>query len=100
MNEPDNDIAQNILGETAKIHWKELQFFFAAGKAIYVDVGLDLVNVATEISNDNKTVVETWMKKKLVLPVPDEQAKMWVEENATVWAVVVKPWVLVQEIKT
>ena len=100
MSDPENDGEQSLLGETAKIPWKELQFFFAAGKAVYVDKELDLVRVATEISKDNKVVVEKWMQQDQVMPVPDEKAKMWIEEDASLWAVVVKPWVLVQEIKT
>jgi hypothetical protein len=99
MSDSDNKIDQGILGETAKISWKELQFFFAAGKAIYVSTELDLVNVATQIKNDNKNVVEKWMQSNLVMPVPDDKAKKWYEEDITVWAVVIKPWVLVQQIK-
>ena len=97
MSDSESNIDQDILGETSKIPWKELQFFFAAGKAIYVHTELDLVTVATEIKNDNKNVVEAWMQSNQLMPVPDEQAKKWYEEDATVWAVVVKPWVLVQE---
>lgn len=98
MNETKID--QNILGETAKIPWKELQLFFAAGKAIFADTELDLIDVATQIKNDNKTTIEKWMQKNQVLPVPDDKAKTWYEEDAIVWAVVVKPWVVVQEIKS
>lgn len=92
-------VNQDLLGETAKIAWKELQFFFAGGKAIFVDAELDLIDVATQITNDNKTIVEQWMQKNQVLPVPDHMAKKWYEADEIVWAVVVKPWVLVQEVK-
>jgi len=92
----NSEIDQNILGETAKIPWKELQLFFAAGKAIHVSEGLDLVNVATQIKEDNKAVVDKWMQENQVLPVSDEKAKTWYEDDATVWAVVIKPWVLVE----
>ena len=93
------DPAQSLLGETAKIPWRELQLFFAGGKAIFVDKDLDLIDVATQFTNDNKTVVEQWMQRNQVLPVTDDKAKKWYEEDAMVWAVVVKPWVLVQEVK-
>ncbi|MCK4706074.1 MAG: DUF2288 family protein, partial [Gammaproteobacteria bacterium] len=33
------------------------------------------------------------------MPVADKQAKNWYDEEAMVWAVVVKPWVLVQPLK-
>lgn len=99
MNDSEINIDSDLLAETAKIPWKELQYFFAGGKAIFVDTELDLIDVATQFTNDNKTAVEHWMKNNLVLPVPDEKAKAWYENDSTVWAVVVKPWVLVQEVK-
>jgi len=99
MSNSESNIDQDILGETAKIPWKELQFFFAAGKAIYVNTELDLISVATQIKNDNTNVIEEWMQLNQLMPVPDGKAKKCVEENTTVWAVVVRPWVLVQEIK-
>ena len=34
-----------------------------------------------------------------IAPVADAQAKEWIGNDATVWAVVVKPWVLVQDTK-
>ena len=99
MNDSYISTDSNLLAETAKIPWKELQFFFAGGKAIFVDTELDLIDVATQFTNDNKVAVEQWMKKQLVMHVPDDKAKAWYENDSTVWAVVVKPWVLVQELK-
>jgi hypothetical protein len=99
MSDSEKTIDQTILGETAKIPWKDLQFLFASGKAIFVDGELDLVDVATQITKDNTTAVEQWMNNKQVIPMPDDLAKTWYEEDAIVWAVVVKPWVLVQPIR-
>ena len=48
--------------ETARIAWHELQRFFASGSAIYVDPALDLVEVAYQISEDNKEQVLKWME--------------------------------------
>jgi hypothetical protein len=88
-----------ILAETSKIPWAELQRFFAAGKAIFVSADLDLIDVALQISNDNSAVVSHWMHNGKVAPVSDDQARYWFNSDASVWAVVVKPWVLVQDIK-
>ena len=89
----------DILSETSKIPWSELQRFFAAGKAIFVSADLDLIEVALQISNDNSTAVKQWMNDGKVAPVPDDQARYWFDNDASVWAVVVNPWVLVQDIK-
>ena len=92
-------LKQDILSETSKIAWSELQRFFAAGKAIHVSVDLDLVEVALQISNDNHEMIKRWMDNGQLAPVSDDQARYWIDSDATVWAVVVKPWVLIQDLK-
>lgn len=84
--------------ETAKIAWKELERFFAAGSVIYVAPQLALIDVAYALSQDDLTQFKAWMDKSLVEHVSDQQAIKWHESEATVWSVVVKPWVLVQDI--
>lgn len=91
--------AQNKINrETSKIAWSDLLPFFATGMAVYVSHKLDLIEVATVLSDDNKQQFEDWMQAGLVANVSDEQASAWHESNVTVWAVVIKPWVLVQPI--
>lgn len=85
--------------ETAQIPWRELQRFFASGAAISVNVDLDLVEVAYQISEDNAAQVSLWLDSGQIAKVSDEQALAWHEANALVWAVVAKPYVLVQATK-
>lgn len=94
MNE--KDLASELVLETAQIPWRELQRFFASGNAIAVDTTLDLIQVATEITKDNAAQIKKWMEAGLVDAVKDAQAQAWYEQDAVVWALVVKPWVLVQ----
>lgn len=82
--------------ETSHITWRELQRFFASGAAIYVSPDLDLVEVAFQVSEDNKFKVNEWMEAGLVAPVTDAQAQQWYDNDADMWAVVVSPYVLVQ----
>ena len=82
--------------ETAQIAWRELQRFFASGSAIAVSDDLDLIEVAFQISEDNRTQVARWMESGLVARVSDKQALDWYDSDATVWAVVARPYVLVQ----
>jgi len=84
--------------ETSTIPWKELQRFFASGSAVFVDSTLDLVEVAYQFSIDNKELVAQWLQSHQVALVSDQQALEWLEADADVWAVVVKPWILVQSI--
>jgi hypothetical protein len=82
--------------ETAQIAWKELQLYFASGATMQVDDTLDLVEVAFQISEDNKAQVAEWVQAGQIGKVTDEQALAWYEADALVWAVVVRPYVLVQ----
>lgn len=91
-----SELEQKINLETAQIHWRELQRFFASGNAIAVDPSLDLTHVAAQIAADNAAQLKQWMDAGLVDAVKDSQALQWYEADASVWAVVIKPWVLVQ----
>ncbi len=84
--------------ETSQIPWLELQRFFAGGLAISVASDLDLVEVAYQFSIDNKSQVEQWLNAKKIGHVSDQQAADWFNNNLSVWAVVVKPWILVQPV--
>ena len=95
----NNDIEHEINLQTAQIRWHELQRFFAGGNAIAVDASLDLTQVAAQIVADNATQIKEWMDAGLVDAVKDSQAQGWYEQDALVWAVVIKPWVLVQAIQ-
>jgi len=85
-----------ILGETAKIKWKELERFYAQGKLILVDESLNLVDAGYAISLDDATKIIEWMEEGLLLKQFDDQVREWHKSNAEVWSVVIHPWVLVQ----
>lgn len=98
MSQPEINLEKEKVNlETSLIYWRELQRFFASGLAIAVSNDLDMVEVAYQFSQDNKTLVQQWLQQKKVAPVSDEQASRWYQEDSEVWAVVVKPWILVQE---
>ena len=94
----DEEARVRILAETAKIAWKDLQRYFAQGVVVMVKPGQDLVDVAYEITRDNEQQVKRWMEAGTLQNVSDNQAREWLEANALMWAVVVKPWVLVQPV--
>jgi len=85
--------------ETSRIAWKELQRFFASGATVLVTADLDLVEVAFQIAEDNKHQVEQWLSEGKIGKVTDKQASTWYEADTEVWAVVVSPYVLIQELK-
>jgi hypothetical protein len=95
---PEATSRADLNAETAKIAWQELQRFFAQGHALAVAPQLDLIEAAYQVSRDNKQQVEVWMAAGQFGPVSDAQALEWLEANALMWTVVVRPWVLVQPI--
>ncbi len=97
IDETDPELVRaSINAETAKIPWKDLQRFFASGKTLFVNTDLDLIEVAVAFQQDYSEQVEQWLNVKQIEAVSIEQAKQWVAEDSLVWAVVVKPWVLIQ----
>lgn len=89
---------QKLLGETARVSWGEIERLFGAGKVVRVAEGLDLVEVAQAFADDNAAALRTWMDASRVGLLDDAHALRWSSEpQISLWAVVVRPWVLVQE---
>lgn len=86
-----------LLGETAKISWTELERFFARGMLLRVARDLDLVSVAVAIAADDTQQVVQWLSAGLVERVQSETAADFAARDPELWAVVVSPWVCVQE---
>jgi len=85
--------------ETARVYWQELETHFARGVVVWVDSELDLVEGATCFANDDKAAVEQWINQGKVQHLGMEIAKDWGGREPELWAVVVAPWVVVQERK-
>jgi len=93
----DVDLETRLNGQTAKIHWHELQRYFASGVIRQLAGGEDLVLVGKAIiDNDSARVQELLDNERLT--VPDAAcAQRWYDANTELWALVIAPWVLVQE---
>ena len=78
--------------------WRDMQRYFASGAALYVAPELDLVEVAYQMSQDNAALIGQWIAAGQFGKVADEQARLWFDADAMLWAVVVSPWVLVQPV--
>lgn len=100
MADTDSGRAELLRGEfhaqTARIRWHELQTYYAHGSVIWVSDELDMVEVAVQLALDNSSQFEQWIASALVAPVSDAQGLAWYQGDASLWAVVAPPWVLVQ----
>lgn len=97
MNQEPSTLYAKILGETAIIPWHQLQPFFAKGALLWVDAALDLIAVGEALAEDKAATLAIWMEAGQVAKVSETRALDFFERDAQLWAVVVSPWVLIQE---
>jgi hypothetical protein len=102
MQSTDNtsELIARLNGETAKIEWHQLQKHYASGSVLAVEPGFDLIKVAIALHQDDTAQVKRWLAEDNVSDVSDQQAQTWYNQNSLVWALVLPPFVLVQEVTT
>ena len=89
---------ERLAGESGVLTWLELQRHFARGVVLVAEPTLDFLDVAAALANDDVESTGAWMRAGLLHKATDNDARRWVEAQATFRAVVVAPWVLVQEL--
>ena len=97
--EKDTDLRLKVNSETARLLWRELEKHFAQGNVVWIANELDLVEVAVRISHDDKITITQWMADGQLAKVTDQQALDWQAADGSLWAVVVSPFILVQQDK-
>jgi hypothetical protein len=83
--------------ETAQLGWPELERHFARGVVIKVAPGMDLVDAALQVAENNTATVDAWLTEGRIARAEMSDAEDWHARQPVFWAVVVAPWVLVQE---
>ena len=73
------------------------QRHFANGVIIKVTAANDLVDVAVAMAQDDTTMIAAGMEAGTIVRASEEDAQRWEQNGQSLWAVVVAPWVLVQE---
>ncbi len=97
MSEDSSTLYAKLLGETASITWQELQPFFARGALLRVASEADLIEAALAVTQDDRDTVAKWLANGQLAKLDESQARDWLARDPQLWAVVVAPWVLVQE---
>mgnify|MGYP000465502165 CR=1 FL=1 len=86
------------LCETAKIDWHDLQTHYAAGNVVGITPAADLIKVAIEFNRDNAAQIQQWLADGSLFEISDQQAQQWFNDNQQLWALVIPPFVLVQQV--
>lgn len=97
MTQEPSTLYAKLLGETASIAWKELEPFFAKGALLWVDSGLDLIAAAEAVATDEGEKVAAWLAAEQLGKLSETRALDLFERDPELWAVVVSPWILIQE---
>lgn len=94
----DSDLRAKLQQDAGIVEWRLLQPHYDRGALINVQVGLDLIEVALQISKDNKQAVEQWIAEAAINKPTPAQAQEWQEEDTRFRSLVVAPFVLMQHI--
>jgi hypothetical protein len=97
MTEEPSTLYAKLLGETASITWKELEPFFAKGALLWVDPSLDLIAAAEAVASDEGEKVAVWLAEDTLAKLSETRALDLFERDPPLWAVVVLPWIMIQE---
>ncbi|UFH51537.1 DUF2288 domain-containing protein [Pseudomonas sp. KNUC1026] len=97
MSEDASTLYAKLLGETARIEWPALEPFFARGALLWVAPSLDLIAVAQAVAEDDRASVAAWLDAGEVEKLSATRAVGYAEGTPELWAVVVSPWVVIQE---
>lgn len=98
MSEPNASVRELLNAQTGQLSWNELSRHFARGVVIVVHTGEDLITVAESLVNDLSDEVGRLQQEEKLHRAVDHDAIRWQRDQSDFWAVVVAPWVLVQEI--
>ena len=93
------NIREKLEREVGPADWKVIRPHFLRGAVIVVSPDLDLIDVAKSVAEDDAVSVEAWINSgRLTRPAP-EDAKEWEESGRELNAIVLDPFVLLQEIR-
>lgn len=98
MTTPSDLLRAKLNLETAQLQWSELERHFARGDVIKVAIGTDLVDAALHVAENNTDVVQAWLSEGRIARAEMSDAEDWYSRKPQFWAVVVAPWVIVQEV--
>ncbi len=97
MPKQEQNLRSKLEAEIGPADWKVIRPHFLRGAIIIVSTELDLIDVAVKVAEDDTCTIQAWIEEgKLTKPFP-EDAKRWEEDKEEPKALVVEPFVLIQD---
>lgn len=90
------DLRTRLERESGVAVWPDLVRHFARGSVIKARPGVDLVEIAVAIAEDDTARVGRWLEDGTLERAGDDDARAWSRPDRRFHCVVVAPWVLVQ----
>jgi len=90
-----DELKARLNTETARIEWSDLERHYARGIVVRVADSVDLIEIAVAMALDESDVIAAAMQADQVAPATEDDARGW--QGGALWAVVIAPWILVQE---
>ena len=98
MTTPSDILRAKLNLETARLTWPELERHFARGVVLRIQPGFDLIEAGLAMAENRAAEVQRWLADGTLAHADMDDARRWHENRQEFWAVVVAPFVLVQEV--
>jgi len=94
-----SDLRAELADAVDQAEWDWLKQHVQRDVVVVVAEGLDLIDVGVAIANDNATSIQHWIEEQLIAKPSVEQMAVWNSDRTKRFhALIVQPYVLVQEI--
>jgi len=93
----DQSPEEKIAKYTGEVNWKYLKPHYESGALLWVDPSLTLAEVADALGTDDAVTVTNWLGNGDLVKIGDLHAKQWEESDELFTAVVITPFVLMQQ---
>ena len=98
LGEDTQGLEDRLEKYTGEVDWPYLKKHYQSGALIYVDPALNITEVGRAIAEDDTETIKTWKKSGDIIQPSAPHAAYWEESGDTFLALVVSPFVLMQQV--
>ena len=94
-----SEVIEQFKKDLAEVFWKDLRIHLQRDSIILVDTGLDLIDVAVAVAEDNKQQVDSWISTEKLTKPSAEQVTAWETQlDKPFRMLIVQPFILSQAV--